>query len=405
MVLQTSRFGPLRSQSPLILLNASHTVMGGGLTYLQGVIRQLGGCSEFRWLLLAPERTLSILEIPPDWATRAAPSAGFFALHFWEQCVLPLWARRHGVSVVLCNANYVPLAAPRPIPILHSPSSPGRAQAKTLRHRVYWRTLDVMTELSLWRSSHAIAIADIAIHPYRAARALDKKRKLFHAPPGKPAMPGPSGKDPDLVVAAGNILSYKRYDLLVRAMEIIVAQRPSARLEIIGHAFDQALAADLHRLVGDLGLTGRVTLAGFIPHDRLMRRMREASILVSASVAEVANLVVLEAMTIGTPVVLADTDAQREMAGPAGLLVSDNDDPARSYANALLALLEDSARQRAMAEAGRRRAERFNWANTASAIVDALRAVVAREPDETDDTRRDAGNGACLKHPERGPGS
>jgi glycosyltransferase involved in cell wall biosynthesis len=381
-VRQTSSFGPLQSRPPLILLNASHTVVGGGLTYLQGVIRELDGSSEFRWLLLAPEPTLSILKVPQGWTMRAAPSPGFLALHLWEQCVLPLWARRHGVSVVLCNANYVPLAAPRPVPILHSPSSPGRAQAKTLRQRIYWHTLDVMTELSLWRSSHAIAIADIAIHPYRAARALEKRRRLFHAPPGRPPVPAPSGKDPDLVVAAGNILPTKRYDLLVRAMAIIATQRPGTRLEIIGHPFDEAVTADLHRVIGDFGLAERVTLAGFIPHDQLMRRIREASIVVSASVAEVANLVVLEAMTVGTPVILADTDAQREMAGPAGLLVSDNDDPARSYASALLALLEDRARQRAMAEAGRRRAERFNWANTASAIVSALRAVVAREPDE-----------------------
>jgi glycosyltransferase involved in cell wall biosynthesis len=382
-VRRTPHFGPLRSPSPLVLFNASHSVMGGGLTYLQGVIRELGGSSEFRWLLVAPERTLSVMGVPQGWMTQAAPSLGFFSLHLWEQLVLPLWARRLGVSVVLCNANYVPLAAPRPVPILHSPSSPGRVQAKTLRQRIYWHTLDTMTELSLWRSSHAIAIADTAIHSYRAARALENKRRLFYAPPGRPSLPAPTGRDPGLVVAAGNILPTKMYDLLVRAMGVIVRQRPDTRLEIIGHAFDEALAADLHRLIGDLGLAERVTLAGFIPHDQLMRRMREASILVSASVAEVANLVVLEAMTIGTPVVLADTDAQREMAGPAGLLVSDSDNPVQSYANALLDLLEDRNRQNAMAEAGRRRAERFNWENTASAIISALRAVLATEPDGT----------------------
>jgi glycosyltransferase involved in cell wall biosynthesis len=158
-------------------------------------------------------------------------------------------------------------------------------------------------------------------------------------------------------------------------MQAIVRQRPATRLEIIGHSFDVVVSRELHRLVAELGLTQQVRLTGFIRHGELMRRMAQASVLASASTAEVANLVVLEAMTVGTPVVLADTPAQREMAGAAGLFVGENANSAKAYADAILDLLEHPDRRDALAQAGRRRARQFDWAHTASAILAALRVA------------------------------
>ena len=108
-----------------VMLNASHAVAGGGLIYLASILPELARAQGIQWILVAPAETLARLKIPRGWAARAAPRLGFFGVHLWEQTVLPLWARGQGVAVTLCNANYVPLAAPRPVAILHSPVDRG----------------------------------------------------------------------------------------------------------------------------------------------------------------------------------------------------------------------------------------------------------------------------------------
>ena len=137
---------------PLILLNAAHALTGGALTYLQNIVRELERYPDFRWILLAPKQTLDDIKIPSSWMVIARPPQSFFALHMWEQVVLPMLARRRGVSAVLCNAGFVPFAAPSPIPIVHTSATDGLAQAETWSARLYWRTLLLVTELSLWRS-------------------------------------------------------------------------------------------------------------------------------------------------------------------------------------------------------------------------------------------------------------
>jgi len=350
--------------------------MGGGLTYLQSVIRELAN-SEFRWHLSVPRDTLAQIELPSGWSASVAPPLRFFGKHAWEQLVLPILARKWGASVTLCNANYVPLACPRPLPILHAPTTAGMIHATTLRQNFYWRALHFMTELSLWRSKCGIAIADIA-EDYRYGSKLVKKGRLFYAPPGRPATrTAPIEKDPELVVAVGNIFPSKRYDVLVRSIGLLARRRPNIRLEIIGHAFDTAAHGQLHQLVAELKLEDQVTIRGFLPHEQVLHRIAQASILVSASVTEVANLVVLEAMSVGTPVILADTHAQRNLAGSAALFVkSDSDDPSSCYAIAIEEALVNCEKRRTMAEAGRQRAEEFNWTRTASAILNGVRSVI-----------------------------
>jgi len=132
-----------------VMLNDSHSVAGGGLVYLGSIVSELARAEGIQWILVAPAETLARLNIPDAWVRRATPRLGFFGVHLWEQSVLPLWARRQGVAVTLCNSNYVALLAPRPIPILHSPVIDGLAQAATRKDRLYWTALKRMTSLSL----------------------------------------------------------------------------------------------------------------------------------------------------------------------------------------------------------------------------------------------------------------
>src|SRR5580700_10481036 len=99
---------------PIVLLNAAHAIAGGGLIYLEHILAELATSTAFRWILCAPRETLQRLDVPPGWVTWTSPTLRFWAVHPWEQLILPLRAWKSGVSITLCNVNYVPLLAPNP---------------------------------------------------------------------------------------------------------------------------------------------------------------------------------------------------------------------------------------------------------------------------------------------------
>ena len=88
------------------------------------------------------------------------------------------------------------------------------------------------------------------------------------------------------------------------------------------------------------------------------------------------GLPVLEAMSVGVPVLASDTPALREVGGDAGTLPARRRAPA--WAAAIAALVADPAtRARRPRPLGRRRAAEFSWSATARATVDAYREVAA----------------------------
>jgi len=78
---------------------------------------------------------------------------------------------------------------------------------------------------------------------------------------------------------------------------------------------------------------------------------------------------VLEAMACGTPVVLSQDPALREVAGDAAVYAADGD-----YAAAVERALRDRER---LVVAGLARAARFTWSETARLTADVYRSVLA----------------------------
>lgn len=360
-----------------VLVNASHTVAGGGLIYLESILPELARAEGIRWALVAPAGTLAALKIPDGWTCRAAPRPGFLGGHLWEQTVVPFWARGQGVTVTLCNANYVPLLAPRPVAILHSPVIDGLAQAAAWNERLYWTALKWMTTLSLRRCSFVLTTAEHLVDDYAPGRALRRDGRWAFTPPGTPPIPRDVPKDPDLVVAVGDIHRHKDYPALVNAFATVLQRRPAARLEIIGRPLNKPEVDDLQALIDRLGVGRSVALTGFLPHDQVLTRMAQAAVLVSASLAETSNMVVVEAMAVGTPVILSDVRFQRQLAQGVAVFVPPTSDRSSGFASAILAVLEDGSKQAQMRDAGRRRASEFDWAKTAATIVAAVRRVAA----------------------------
>jgi glycosyltransferase involved in cell wall biosynthesis len=137
--------------------------------------------------------------------------------------------------------------------------------------------------------------------------------KLVHIPNGvselgaEPCYP-PSGElEAGFVLAVGRLVPEKGFDYLIRA-----AQAANVRLVIAGAAdHDSAHARDLLASAGD-----RITFLGRQPRERLRWLYENARLFVLPSFHEGMPLAALEAISCGTPVLLSDIPANRDLALP-----------------------------------------------------------------------------------------
>ena len=117
-----------------------------------------------------------------------------------------------------------------------------------------------------------------------------------------------------------------------------------------------------------------VELSGLVDDERLYQLYREAAVFVYPSLYEGFGLPVLEAMAMGCPVITGTNSSLPEIAGDAAIFVEPLDAP--NLAEAILAVINDPTKQRALTEMGQDRAHLFNWEKTASLTDEGYRRVL-----------------------------
>jgi glycosyltransferase involved in cell wall biosynthesis len=183
----------------------------------------------------------------------------------------------------------------------------------------------------------------------------------------------PNGRS-DVVIAAGRLNPQKGFDLLIAAFAIVAREAPGWRLQIYGAGTERdRLAAQIQAL----GLGDRVRLMGRTP--QLGEAMAAASIFAFSSRFEGFGMVIIEALSHGLPVVSFDCPHGPHdiLAGErGGVLVPPED--VEALAAALLELIRDPARRKALGEAARQRARDFELATIGprfEALLARLRAL------------------------------
>ena len=106
---------------------------------------------------------------------------------------------------------------------------------------------------------------------------------------------------PPMVVSAGRHIPEKRVSAIPAAIAVARRQIPDLRCVILGDGPDFEAT---RKRVGELGLEDAVELAGRVDHDELMRRIAAASCLLHPSEREGYGMVVVEAVSLGTPAIV-----------------------------------------------------------------------------------------------------
>ncbi|CAN5216976.1 D-inositol-3-phosphate glycosyltransferase [soil metagenome] len=182
--------------------------------------------------------------------------------------------------------------------------------------------------------------------------------------------------DAHVVMFVGRLQSLKGPDVVLRAVRLLLEQRPELRSSLVvpvvgglsGSGLDRPRA--LHDLVIELGIDDVVRFCPAVAQRDLADWYAAASLVCVPSRSETFGLVALEAQACGTPVIASRVGGLPTAVrhGASGVLV-DGHDPA-AYARAIADLLLAPSKLAAMGRTALEHAASFGWARTARETLD-----------------------------------
>ena len=184
------------------------------------------------------------------------------------------------------------------------------------------------------------------------------------------------GERPLRLVWSGQHVGRKALPLLLRALQAI-GPSPAVHVTVLGEGPETASWKSMSQA---LGVAGMLRWTGHVPRADALREMAAADAFVSTSVLEETSLVVLEALSLGLPVICHDACGM-------GVAVTDRcgikvpmRDPATSvagFAAAIRQLARDAGTVGELSTGALLRAEELSWDRKARQIADTYERVAA----------------------------
>jgi glycosyltransferase involved in cell wall biosynthesis len=199
---------------------------------------------------------------------------------------------------------------------LHRPRYAWARLVAPVFERCWWKALD--------RADVLLAAADqAAIEEFVQTRGAPlRRRKIISFPTryddavffpveqssARAGLQIPAAKT--LVVCVGRVNGVKGWDLLLDAFKVFLRSHGDAILCFAGDGEDRPA---LLRRTADLGLSGRVTVTGFLQPGAVAGYLNAADLVVFGSHHEGWSVAMLEAIACGKPLVSTDVSGARDM--------------------------------------------------------------------------------------------
>lgn len=239
--------------------------------------------------------------------------------------------------------------------------------------RGLWR----LYHLAWWPQRMLLNRADAVVTVSETTKGLIAEHRLTKRPvyvvpnaadmpalaPGRAERTAPESKS---LVYMGSFMPYKNVDTLVRAVALL----PEYTL----HLMSRVPEGERRRL-SELAPGARLVFHDGASDEEYAETLASATALVTASHDEGFGIPLVEAMTLGTPVVVSDIPIFREIGGTAALFF-DADGPEQVAAR--VRHLEEDGVWAARSAASRAQAERYTWDGSARHLLTVLEATVAR---------------------------
>jgi glycosyltransferase involved in cell wall biosynthesis len=309
-----------------------------------------------------------------------------FRWNSWENLGLPWHALRDRIDVLHSFSSGAPHWSPAPIvmtvhdiiPLVAddglTPESIERFRrrlAAGLRSADHIVTVSENTRQDLLRTFGGLAAKKMSVVPWGGPVPQDAllQQKLAYW--------ASAFEQGHVLALGGGGAKRKNMPGVIRVFAQVCAQRPQARLRLIG-VTSQAERQQAESQVQSLGITDKVEISGYVSEQDLEAAYLQANCLLYLSRYEGFGLPPLEAMARGVPVVACRTSSIPEVVGDAAVLI-DADDEAAAAA-AVLSLLTDRQRCSGLLEQGRQRALQFSWNAAAEAMLAVLESAARSRP-------------------------
>lgn len=325
------------------------------------------GNGEF--FLYMPAPPVLALEAAPDVQVRVAHVPGRLGRALWSQTILPHQAARDRLDLFWGTAHRLPPGLPSSV-----------ARVVTI-HDLVWkfapetmRTDSRLLERCLM--PRAIRQADrVLVVSHSTAQAVEdafpaSRGKVRVVYPGTTAMSRPADKSSLLALGVdrpyflfvGTLEPRKNLRRLLRAYARLPEAIRDSHLLVIagGKGWGDV---DVVQQAHELGLSRYVVVTGYVDDVQLATLYGHARLLAMPSLYEGFGLPLIEAMSLGVPVLTSNVSSLPEVAGEAGVLVDPFD--VAAIAQGLSRLLTDDALHARLSRLATRVASRFCWSKAA----------------------------------------
>jgi alpha-1,3-rhamnosyl/mannosyltransferase len=250
--------------------------------------------------------------------------------------------------------------------------------------RYHWRAV----ERAIERADHIIAVSEatkndliwkLLLPANKISVAYPDINPIFAVQPSEDAIASVMKKyalEPGYMYHGGGLEVRKNVEGVLRAYKQLTINNQQStkipKLVISGkiHAKSNKLATDVEGLVKKLGLEENVRLLGFVPDEDLPALYKGAIFFVYPSLYEGFGLPALEAMRMGTPVLISNVSSLSEVGGDAALYC--NPENISSIVSGIERLLADVGLRQTLSEKASVQAKYFSQKQFTKDVLDTL---------------------------------
>ena len=297
----------------------------------------------------------------------------------WEQLSLPLIA--NDANILFAPAYSGPLVMTVPMVLtVHDVSVSAHPEWFAWREGLRRRFL---TRFAARRAARILTVSDfskreivrrLGVYPDKVEVIYSGVHQIIPTETSpSPARSTTSDPQP-LVLFVGSIFNRRHVPELIRGFARLARRHAGVRLTIVG---DNRMLprVDLHALVAQSGAAPRIRVREYVSDEELSMLYREASAFAFLSDYEGFGFTPLEALAVGVPPVVLDTEVAREIYGPSAAYVQ-RPDP-ELIAAALETVLADPAERERILAAAPRVLARYSWRECAQRTLQALLACAS----------------------------
>ena len=377
-----------------LFINALAASAGGGLTYIRNVVPHLAARADVRaTVLVSSQFRLELGDHPNINFIKSPPLDGTGRRFWYEQRELPGLLRRSGADVLLSTGNFALWNSPVPQILLSRNALYTSSDFHDdLRRRGDCRLwLDTQIKAAAARAS--IRTADITVAPSEAfARDLRAwtgcdVRAIHHGFDAAAFASDPSPLPADVrakLDAASDGLRllfvshynyYRNFETLIRALPLLRQSLAPRKVRLVltcqlrSEANPGSYRADsAAELVRQLGVSENIVELGTVPYHLLHHVYRACDVYVTPAYAESFAHPLVEAMSMGLPIVASDIAVHREICGEAAQYFG-RFSP-RSCQEVINELAEKHNFERRGESLGLQRAMAFSWRTHVSDVLE-----------------------------------